>query len=371
MYSHPLEDDSGLSTIALCGLIMENYHPLPHLPPILANSLGGTKFSQIGGNLGKEVFPDVSVDHYAELHSLCLALRSRNAVNIGGDVSRMVADVRHFTQTGKLRRTTWPQDGVNIKKSAIKKSKDYTNNTMGYVAPDVLETGRVENGSGSDVEMLYTGWVLEFRDAVHDGLWSWVEPAPGVSSKVQIVLAGFGSVQVRGIFARTLNANATFGSGLYRMPNLNPRSGSVRRSNPFEPERDSAFSGRKKLSERTFVEYCGVLETSPKSLYKRPLRFRVRFRFSFFLRDVNAEPEPRVRFNHWPNVEPERGVQSGSVQACMRDLKAVEVNPYLVNTYTYTMSNMDESEEERLALEHRESSSELESDLDEIPIAKD
>ncbi|KAJ7741887.1 hypothetical protein B0H16DRAFT_1464334 [Mycena metata] len=111
-------------------------------------------------------------------------------------------------------------------------------------------------------------------------------------------------------------------------------SGSVRRSNPFEPEHDSAFSGRKKLSERTFVEYCGVLgppvsyqdglearpwvvlnpETSPKSLYKRPLRFRVRFRFSFFLRDVNAEPEPRVRFNHWPNVEPERGVQSGSVQ---------------------------------------------------------
>ncbi|KAJ7728045.1 hypothetical protein B0H16DRAFT_1470636 [Mycena metata] len=31
----------------------------------------------------------------------------------------------------------------------------------------------------------------------------------------------------------------------------------------------------------------------------------------------------------------------------------------------------DESEEERLALEHRESSSELESDLDDIPIAKD
>ncbi|KAJ7751394.1 hypothetical protein B0H16DRAFT_1318085 [Mycena metata] len=81
-------------------------------------------------------------------------LKSIKDHNIGGDASRMVADVRHFTQTGKLRRTTWPQDGVNIKKSAIKKSKDYTNNTMGYVAPDVLETGRVENGGGSDVEML-------------------------------------------------------------------------------------------------------------------------------------------------------------------------------------------------------------------------
>ncbi|KAJ7763876.1 hypothetical protein B0H16DRAFT_1455119 [Mycena metata] len=62
--------------------------------------------------------------------------------------------------------------------------------------------------------------------------------------------------RVRGIFARTLNANAMFGS--------------VRRSNPVEPEHDSAFSGRKKLSERTFVEYCGVLVSYQDGLEARP-----------------------------------------------------------------------------------------------------
>ncbi|KAJ7746039.1 hypothetical protein B0H16DRAFT_967774 [Mycena metata] len=58
-----------------------------------------------------------------------------------------------------------------------------------------------------------------------------------------LVLARFGSVQVRGTFSRTLNSNLAFGSGIGRTANLNPRSGSVRRSNVFEPERESGFSG--------------------------------------------------------------------------------------------------------------------------------
>ncbi|KAJ7734992.1 hypothetical protein B0H16DRAFT_134657 [Mycena metata] len=69
--------------------------------------------------------------------------------------------------------------------------------------------------------------------------------------KPYLVLAKFGSVQVRAIFRRTLNANAGFGSGISRTPNLNPCSGSVRRSNTFEPGRDSGFFGVQKLVPET------------------------------------------------------------------------------------------------------------------------
>ncbi|KAJ7934756.1 hypothetical protein B0H13DRAFT_2305533 [Mycena leptocephala] len=52
-------------------------------------------------------------------------LKSMKNHNIGGDVSKMVSDIRHFTQTGRVRPTTWAQEGN-------KKSVRYTQNTMGF-----------------------------------------------------------------------------------------------------------------------------------------------------------------------------------------------------------------------------------------------
>ncbi|KAJ7718501.1 hypothetical protein B0H14DRAFT_3011233 [Mycena olivaceomarginata] len=52
-------------------------------------------------------------------------LRSMRTQNIGQDITNMVADVRHFTQTGHSRPTTWAKPGD-------KKSLRYTQNTMGY-----------------------------------------------------------------------------------------------------------------------------------------------------------------------------------------------------------------------------------------------
>ncbi|KAJ6632072.1 hypothetical protein B0H10DRAFT_1937780 [Mycena sp. CBHHK59/15] len=63
---------------------------------------------------------------------------------------------------------------------------------------------------------------------------------------VKLVLAKFGSVHVRGVFARTPNLNLVFGSGNGRTLNLNLRSGSVRCSNAFEPEEFS--QGKNHLS---------------------------------------------------------------------------------------------------------------------------
>jgi hypothetical protein len=45
--------------------------------------------------------------------------------NIGQDIENMVTDVRHFTQTGHSRPTTWAKRGD-------KKSVRYTQNTRGY-----------------------------------------------------------------------------------------------------------------------------------------------------------------------------------------------------------------------------------------------
>jgi hypothetical protein len=50
------------------------------------------------------------------------------------------------------------------------------------------------------------------------------------------VLARLGSVQVQSLSARTPNLNLAFGSGICQTLNLNLRSGSVRRSNAFEPK---------------------------------------------------------------------------------------------------------------------------------------
>ncbi|KAJ7756442.1 hypothetical protein DFH07DRAFT_742802 [Mycena maculata] len=52
-------------------------------------------------------------------------LKSMKARNIGQDVAHMVNDVRHFTQTGTTRPTTWGKAG---NKASIR----YTQNTMGY-----------------------------------------------------------------------------------------------------------------------------------------------------------------------------------------------------------------------------------------------
>ncbi|KAJ7100369.1 hypothetical protein C8R44DRAFT_946760 [Mycena epipterygia] len=57
-----------------------------------------------------------------------------------------------------------------------------------------------------------------------------------VSVGFVVVLARFGSVQVQGLSPRTPNLNVAFGSGNSRTLNLNARSGSVRRSNAFEPK---------------------------------------------------------------------------------------------------------------------------------------
>jgi hypothetical protein len=54
-----------------------------------------------------------------------LWLKSMKDQNIGQDVAHMVKDVRHFTQTGQTRPTTWAKPGN-------KASARYTKNTMGY-----------------------------------------------------------------------------------------------------------------------------------------------------------------------------------------------------------------------------------------------
>ncbi|KAJ6601866.1 hypothetical protein DFH09DRAFT_1270764 [Mycena vulgaris] len=52
-------------------------------------------------------------------------LKSMKDRNIGHDVAQMAKDVRHFTQTGQIRPTTWAKAGS-------KSSARYTGNTMGY-----------------------------------------------------------------------------------------------------------------------------------------------------------------------------------------------------------------------------------------------
>ena len=52
-------------------------------------------------------------------------IKSMKRQNIGKDLAEMAHDVRHFTETGHKRPTTWAQEGN-------KSSKRYTGNTMGY-----------------------------------------------------------------------------------------------------------------------------------------------------------------------------------------------------------------------------------------------
>ncbi|KAJ7480905.1 hypothetical protein FB451DRAFT_1447020, partial [Mycena latifolia] len=60
-----------------------------------------------------------------------------------------------------------------------------------------------------------------------------------------LVLGRFGSVQVRGPFPRTPNLNLAVGSREPQTPNLNAGSGSVRRSNAFEPKPSPGTSAAK------------------------------------------------------------------------------------------------------------------------------
>ncbi|KAJ7195621.1 hypothetical protein GGX14DRAFT_537218 [Mycena pura] len=52
-------------------------------------------------------------------------VRSMKRANIGKDITEMARDVRHFTETGHKRPTTWAKQGN-------KASERYTRNTMGY-----------------------------------------------------------------------------------------------------------------------------------------------------------------------------------------------------------------------------------------------
>ncbi|KAJ7193585.1 hypothetical protein GGX14DRAFT_337576, partial [Mycena pura] len=58
-------------------------------------------------------------------HEAKIWIRSMKRANIGKDVAEMAHDVRHFTETGHKRPTTWAQVGN-------KSSQRYTRNTMGY-----------------------------------------------------------------------------------------------------------------------------------------------------------------------------------------------------------------------------------------------
>ncbi|CAK5273756.1 unnamed protein product [Mycena citricolor] len=57
-------------------------------------------------------------------------LRSVKRQKRGQDIIQMVRDIKHFSETGRKRPTTWakPKD---------KRSAEYTSNTMGYMTPDI------------------------------------------------------------------------------------------------------------------------------------------------------------------------------------------------------------------------------------------
>ncbi|KAJ7441024.1 hypothetical protein B0H11DRAFT_1933173 [Mycena galericulata] len=68
---------------------------------------------------------DIMEGQLANAQESKIWLKSMKNKNIGGDVSKMVADVHHLTETGTIRRTTWAKAGN-------KNSARYTQNTMGY-----------------------------------------------------------------------------------------------------------------------------------------------------------------------------------------------------------------------------------------------
>ncbi|KAJ7015997.1 hypothetical protein C8F04DRAFT_1203941 [Mycena alexandri] len=158
-------------------------------------------------------------------------------------------------------------------------------------------------------------------------------------------------------FLRTPNSNAVFGSGISRTPNLNLRSGSVRRSNVFERDQNSGISGVQKTRSEEHIEAISVhlpcqeiiwtcymsskwatstikIQHSNAATLLEPqgekltIRFGVRFEFDVGLDGANTEPERSVRFSHLPNLNAERASSSGSVQGS----ESRRVNHYTIRS---------------------------------------